>query len=68
MQNYPKQHSDVFCPGRTFILGGKGHVQLNTGLFRNKVRVSPNLITKIRGFEYFRTSIQSLENEIQIEE
>lgn len=68
MQNYPKQHSDVFCPGQSFILGSESHVQLNTGLYRFKDSVSPNLISKIRGFEYFRTSIQSLENEIQIEE
>ncbi|CAN5819572.1 hypothetical protein BH23THE1_BH23THE1_25040 [soil metagenome] len=68
MQNYSKQHLDFFCPVQIFILGSESHVQLNTGLYRSKVRVSPNLIPKIRGFEYFRISIQSLENEIQVEE
>lgn len=68
MPNYPKQHSDVFCTGQTSILGSEGHAQPNTRLYHSEVRVSPYLIPKTREFKYFRTSIHSLENEIQIEE
>lgn len=67
MQNYAKQKSDVFCSGQTFILSSESHLHLNIKLAYSDVRVTPYFIPKIREYEYFRTSIQSLEDEIQIE-
>jgi hypothetical protein len=67
MQNYAKQKSDVFCSGQTFTLSGESHLHLNIKLAHNDVRVTLCFIPKIREYEYFRISIQSLEDEIQIE-
>ncbi|MDN5846156.1 MAG: hypothetical protein L0H53_07765 [Candidatus Nitrosocosmicus sp.] len=67
MKNYAKQPSDVSNFGQIFMLGSESHVLLNTELAPYDVRGTPGLIPKIREFGYSRTSIQSLENEIQIE-
>lgn len=63
MQNYAKQKSDVFCSGQTFILSSGSHLHLNITLAHSDVRVTAYFIPKIREYEYFRTSIQSLEDD-----
>ena len=68
MKIYAKRRSDVFCPGQTFILAVKIMMLLHNELNHSDVRGAHQLMApKIREFEYLETSIQSLENEIQIE-
>lgn len=68
MKNYAKQQWSIFCSGQTFTIGSESHGLLSNDLDQSDITETPDLIPQITEFEYFKTLITSLENEIQIEE
>lgn len=68
MKYNAKQEWGIFCSGQTFTIGSESHGLLPNDLDNSDITETPDLKPQIAEFEYFKTSIISLENEIQIEE
>ncbi len=68
MKYNAKQEWGIFCSGQTFTIGSESHGLLPNDLDHSDITETPDLKPQIAEFEYFKTSIISLENEIQIEE
>ena len=68
MINYAKQQSGIFCPGQTFTIGSESHGLLSSDSDHLLLTGTSSLIPKIIELKYLATSMNTLENEIQVEE
>ena len=68
MKILAKRGSDVFCPNQAFISDSESCMLLHTELDHFGVKGEHHLIPNIRDFECLELSIQSWENELQIDE